>query len=232
LFMPCACGRLQQYLQVTHGRGVFVHIPKTGGTSIENAFGLRGSCHSSVIAMRGCNSTAFDSAVTFATIRHPLDRAVSLYEYTRHGGDGSPRDRNKWRWVAQLNSFPNFVERLATNRTVLQRDGHFLPQSHFIVSTQAKLQVDVLLCLEGMADGLRMLMTREPRLAQAMAPLRHLRVRRHSVDAFSLRLIRQLERIYADDFRLWYTHCIDYAKNESRAAGTPGEHVGMHVDPH
>ena len=101
--------RFQQYLRLTGGRSAFVHIPKTGGTSIEQAFGLHGSVHATAMELlRQCNTTRYDRAWTWATpIRHPLDRALSLYAYTRSGGNGSPGDKYvalgcRGRWVRAI----------------------------------------------------------------------------------------------------------------------------------
>ena len=214
----CACSRLDQYLRATSGRLAFVHITKTGGTSIEHAFNLSGSCHSTANAMRSCDHSAFERALSFAIIRHPLDRAISLYDYTRGGGNGSPNDRAKWRWVVDAGGFAQFVERFSSDQAV--RDSHFRTQTDFVYHN-GELLVDALLCLEGIDDELLALQLREPRLATILPSVPHLRVSRRSVDDFGLRLLRQLDRVFADDFQLWYTHCRRYAQNASRAERTP-----------
>jgi len=161
--------------------------------------------------LRACNAPAFDRALSFAVIRHPLDRAVSLYEYARHGGTGSTLDRTKWQWVAQVEDFGQFVEQLTSNRSL--QGGHFATQRSFVIKSRGNdtehLQVDALLCLETLEDGLRTLRTLEPRLTTFLASVPHLRVTRHSVNTNTIgqRTVLQLERTYGADFQLWYKYC-------------------------
>ena len=44
-------------------------------------------------AFRAADPEAFRRLPKFAAVRHPLSRLVSLYEYARDGGNGSPEDR-------------------------------------------------------------------------------------------------------------------------------------------
>ena len=55
--------------------------------------GLTGSCHCTARAFRAADPEAFRRLPKFAAVRHPLSRLVSLYEYARDGGNGSPEDR-------------------------------------------------------------------------------------------------------------------------------------------
>lgn len=222
-----ACARLCAYL--SRGRGIFVHVPKNAGTSVERAFGVRRTCHVTAHAMRSCDVAAYDNALSFAVLRHPLERAISLYEYTRRGGDGSKRGRKKWKWVAYSN-FSTFVYHLSTLSP--QEQGHFAKQSTWLQQDgHGALLVDAILCSNDLTHGLAALQALEPSLPFEMInfqmpfasitaintpsnsttpqieELPRLRTSHHTVQSVGLQTLSILERMYAQDYRLWWTHC-------------------------
>ena len=61
---------------------LFIHVPKTGGTSIANALDLPNVMHvSAVQERRDAGDEAWNSAFKFAFVRNPWDRIVSQYHY-------------------------------------------------------------------------------------------------------------------------------------------------------
>jgi len=66
---------------------VFVHIPKTAGTSMEKCYFLGGSGHTEI--HKYVNQPGFDDAFKFAFVRNPWDRYVSAF-YHFFGKDGRP----------------------------------------------------------------------------------------------------------------------------------------------
>ncbi|MCP4125820.1 MAG: sulfotransferase family protein [Gammaproteobacteria bacterium] len=64
-------------------RFIFVHVPKTGGTSIEAALGLTGPRHNTARQYRAHDPWLWGQYFTFGFVRNPWDRLVSFYTYRR-----------------------------------------------------------------------------------------------------------------------------------------------------
>lgn len=83
-------------------RWIFVHIPKTGGTSIEASLPghLRANRpdirHWSAVELRGACGDLWNTALTFSVIRNPWDRAVSAWAYQRDSIGAA--DFPQWLW--------------------------------------------------------------------------------------------------------------------------------------
>lgn len=64
---------------------IFIHIPKNGGTSISKAFDFNRTSHikTSEILVNRKNRKFWKSHFSFAIVRHPIPRFISLYNYAR-----------------------------------------------------------------------------------------------------------------------------------------------------
>lgn len=75
---------------------IFIHIPRTGGTSIENVLRDRlipvawGSSHEKIKKYK--NFAQFNNYFKFAIVRNPFDRLVSIFTYQSKGGNGGAKD--------------------------------------------------------------------------------------------------------------------------------------------
>lgn len=91
------------------GAVIFIHVPKTGGTSIRQAFGvggLRAVCdcprgHAARHYPARCvretiGRAAWDSALTFSVARNPFDRLVSGFHHEVDHGVTSIHDFEPW----------------------------------------------------------------------------------------------------------------------------------------
>lgn len=60
-----------------------VHVPKTGGTSIEDVIGLKGARHNTALQYRERYPVIWEKYFTFGIVRNPWDRVYSFYIYRR-----------------------------------------------------------------------------------------------------------------------------------------------------
>lgn len=107
---------------------VFIHIPKTGGQSVVDAFGLKHETADHYIDAEYLT----DDYVRFCVMRHPIDRFVSAYKYNCNPElpRGNIRDQmHKHNLCNDINKFINYFQDNITSITDLI---HFKPQSTWI----------------------------------------------------------------------------------------------------
>ncbi len=139
---------------------VFVHIPKTGGQSIEHVFlarlGLTWQDRAAILMrQRGpgepgptrlahlfareyvefgyLSADVFADAFKFTVVRNPYDRALSQYRY---------RTRNR------PATFESFIALLAEN----DESRHLMPQADFVLDNSGQPLVDRIIRFEQLAD--------------------------------------------------------------------------------
>jgi len=122
---------------------IFIHIPKTAGSSIvETLFG-EPSRHVPYFEYEHANPGKFQRYFKFAFVRNPWDRLVSTYSFLR-GGGMNDLDRT---WsetiMPRFGGFGDFVRGWLNEENVWSWV-HFVPQTHFIVNEGGKLMVDYL----------------------------------------------------------------------------------------
>lgn len=125
--------------EIQNKRYTFIHIPKTGGTSVEEWLASLGEMHyySPVIpSFMKCTPqhltadylkllNPIPSDKSFCIVRDPYARAESEYKY-RHPNVNhiNPPDFSIW-MLSHLDAY---------NRNKHHRDNHFLPQAYFVNS--------------------------------------------------------------------------------------------------
>ena len=133
---------------------VFVHVPKTGGTSVARAlYGTDGGGHRTLRDYRAELGDAFvDRAFSFAVVRDPVERLASAFRYLRAGGgnrlDAAFRDRV----LGPYATLDAFVRGWLTPET-LREQVHFRPQADFVTDADGRLGVDLVVRHERLAEG-------------------------------------------------------------------------------
>ncbi len=113
---------------------IFIHIPKTGGTSVQLAlkpfadageeYGL--TSHATALDARRALPEIFNSYFKFAFVRNPWDLEVSMYQYKR---EWYHRGHESVKWNKEM-TFEEFLELRAEKRGILGDQCHFIQDYH------------------------------------------------------------------------------------------------------
>jgi chondroitin 4-sulfotransferase 11 len=126
-------------------RCLFIHIPKTAGTSVSKAlFGDVHSHHFSYRVYQRANPRKFQQFFKFTFVRNPYDRLVSAYFHVlREGANWSGIAVGQW-WRRAVQPHPDFASfvRSLSGFDLMRCSMHFWPQSHFICRQDGCIMVD------------------------------------------------------------------------------------------
>lgn len=141
---------------------IFLHIPKTGGTSIRGALGYptTGRSHLPWYVYYSADSVFFDKAFKFAMVRNPWDRVVSAYHYLAQGGNNA-NNLSLAREIRKYDDFTDFVKS-GLSRGAFRSNLLFLPQSNFLIDGDRGLRVDFVGKLENFSEDFERIAQRLP----------------------------------------------------------------------
>lgn len=122
-------------------RCIFVHIPKTAGSSVATALFGRPSSHVTAHAYLEASPRKFRRFFKFAFVRNPWDRLVSTYAFLRDGGMNEIDRTWAREHLAAYADFDDFVRRGLALEAV-RSWVHFRPQTDFICDGEGKLLMD------------------------------------------------------------------------------------------
>jgi hypothetical protein len=122
-------------------RCIFIHVPKTAGSSIANVLFGSESGHVRYSDYQRANPKKFESYFKFCFVRNPWDRLVSSFFFLRAGGMND-LDRA---WAAEnlagCADFEDFVSNWLDPARAMSFP-HFRPQSWYVADGEDRVRMD------------------------------------------------------------------------------------------
>lgn len=148
---------------------IFVHIPKTGGNSVIEAYGHVGMKvwghnwyqHGYMTFPRSYRYRILRHipspirklfVVSFCVVRNPWDRVLSAYTFLAEGGYGPMDQQDFEKYATPYGNFNDFVVNGLKHASESQT--HFLPQTYWLATSSGKIAVDKVLRLDSINDDL------------------------------------------------------------------------------
>lgn len=148
-------------------RAIFVHVPKTGGSTIstllrhERLLGLkrndpdpRTHKHATLFEHMAALGDEADDYFKFSFVRNPWDRLVSAYHYVVE------RRTGEFPAVAAHKSFADFAAAISRRPEEFLESDYFRPQSSFLIDDAGNMPLDFLGKYETFEDDLQTVLTR------------------------------------------------------------------------
>jgi len=118
---------MSEIVNINGCRVLFIHVPRTGGTSISSVFGIKNR-HSAI----GCYCKS-DYDFSFAFVRNPLSRLASAYYYLCGGGINAIDKKTASRHIGSLTFKEFVVGKISNKKDRVLNKWHIKPQYKWIV---------------------------------------------------------------------------------------------------
>lgn len=159
---------------------VFIHVPKTGGTSMERVLDIRGTMHLTAKAQRGKHPEYF----LWGFVRHPCDRILSAYYYE-----------------CRAERKPVCFEGLRAYVKSPPKKLHTIPQSEFTHESD-RLLLDFVGRFESINRDFKILCDRL-RIPSVTLPVANRTEHPPWTELFTTDMMRQTQRNFSADFELF-----------------------------
>lgn len=206
-------------------KAFFIHVPKTAGTSIYRSLGMDEMkyTHFPARVLTDVFGPKIDDCYLFSFVRNPWDRAVSLFDYVKHGTDWSRQQGWARRHLADLDfdGFCHRLERSSPFRNAVMSENFFFPQCYFTHDRRHRQIVNEVFRFETLPEDFARLADR----FGARGTLLHERrtnARRDWRERYTDETRRIIGRLYADDVRL-FGYVFDEGDAEADEVGRGGD---------
>lgn len=180
---------------------IFVHIPKTGGISVNDAlWGNPGGVHKTMTDYsRIFSKPTLEAYFKFTFVRNPWDRLVSAYTFLKAGGMHADDARWAEQHLKPFTDFEQFVIQ-GINRENIQKGLHFIPQTDFL-KLDGELAVDFIGHMEDFQNDFNHV-KHKLGVPEAELPHKNKSGRSDYRKYYNAETAEIVARVYAEDIRL------------------------------
>jgi hypothetical protein len=178
-------------------QAIFIHLPKTAGTSISKALGVPYSRHISVEEYLVANPSKFARFFKFAFVRNPYDRLLSSYTFLRGGGMNANDRQFSQAHIAPFESFGHFMIDGFACSPEIRAWVHFRPQTEFICDASGRNLMDFTGRFERIAEDYAQVAARLSLPAEL--PITNRSYRGDYREAFTPEMVGVVQRFYSAD---------------------------------
>lgn len=181
--------------QYCASKSIFVHIPKTAGTSVSEALYGMQPWHHLARSYQQVDPQRFEEYFSFAFVRNPWDRALSIYKYARKISD-SPY-RGPLTDIAGYDSFESFVMDWCEKEKI--QDHYFLrSQFSFVSIDDESVGIDFLGRFENIDEDFKEV-CRNMGVDVALPKLNQAKKKEDFRQSYTTEMVDKIASVYNDD---------------------------------
>lgn len=179
---------------------LFIHVPKTAGTSILHAMELEryDRIHLNWRVYEQSNRFFFNTFFKFAVVRHPLDRISSVYNYLIQGG-GNQDLRLSNHLNKKAPSFEKFILDYLTPSKIMLHN-LFRSQSFFLCDESGTIKVDYILKFETLDKDFQLV---SDKIGFSIKKLPVKNMSKNLINKVSFEAKEKIRYLYEDDFYIF-----------------------------
>lgn len=181
-------------------RCIFVHVPKTAGSSVARTLFGVDSRHVPYFEFERANPAKFRAYFKFAFVRNPWDRLVSSYFFLQRGGMNEVDRAWAAENLAAHPTFDNFVHEWLTDENAM-RFPHFRPQAFYLAGPDGKVMMDFVGRFEAIGDDFAEVVRRLGR--ETVLPVSNKSEHAHYSTYYDDETRRIVGRVYARDAEIF-----------------------------
>lgn len=124
-------------------KSIFIHIPKSAGTSISQKIFGRTFGHRKLIYYQQANRPKFDVYFKFTFVRNPWSRFHSAFCYLKEKRGNKVDIAWANLYLKEIETFDDFCENMRTNekfQKIVMKWRHFIPQFEFLINDSGNLE--------------------------------------------------------------------------------------------